>query len=421
VSVEDIKKREATSKGIVLAALHAVKLDGIAKEVANWWRRRARDRYVRHLIQVYEHPLSRTYESFDQDGGIHNEIFHRAKQAFEGDRAWVSDLMAKLPERPSSEERTRVVRSILDRVIDEDRIPRYYDYDYLDDLPGIIGSRYQQPNSVKDTAEWFFECLATMLDHPTAHPAAVARATKDLLGPDHPYAPRRGRVTSYVKEVIPDLVDEFVALKAEDNVARFLEINREYSRRQFQQKGLWDNRELSLLREHEYDHHLLLRTLVGLKRDDLLRPGDEVLVVGPRHIDEIRFFRKRLGLSKSIGLDLFGTDDGAIVGGDMHDMPFQSGRFKLVFCAGTLSYAYYSRKVIEEIARVTTRPGYVFLMDAANRVEGPDPLGRSDNVNIDAMIGLFHNHKLQILARDRGKSLAPHMYTDNPCLAIQLD
>ncbi|MEA2499710.1 MAG: hypothetical protein QOH26_2115, partial [Actinomycetota bacterium] len=141
---------------------------------------------------------------------------------------------------------------------------------------------------------------------------------------------------------------------------------------------------------------------------------------GPRHIDEIHFFRKHLGLPRTIGLDLFGSSDGSIISGDMHDMPFDRGRFKMIFCAGTLSYGYYSRKVIEEMARVAERPGYVFLMDAANRRAGPDALGRSDDINVDVLTGLFYRHPYNVLSRDRGRSLDPQRYAEEPCLALEL-
>jgi SAM-dependent methyltransferase len=220
--------------------------------------------------------------------------------------------------------------------------------------------------------------------------------------------------------VIPDLADEFVALKVENDVERFLEINREYSRRQAVKQGLWDNRELSLLRGYERDHHLLLRTLVQLIGDGELTREDEVLLIGPRHVDEVVFFRRHLGLPRTIGIDLFPYGRNEILAGDMHRIPFEPDRFTLVYCAGTLSYSYNARRVIAEIARVARRPGFVFLVDAAGRKAGPDALGRSDVIGIDTLIGMFHRLAYHVLARDPGRSLAPERYENEPCLALRL-
>lgn len=337
--------------------------------------------------------------------------------------AALAELDIETDEEPGpARDGKEIARIVVGRLVEEGRVPRYYDYDYLDDLVPIVRSRYATGNGIeRERSEPILQALSVLAGGSIEGDAGYAgRHVARLLGPDHGFVPRRGEVNDYVQSVIPDLVDEFVALRAEDDVDRFLEINREYSRRQQAGQGRWDNRDLALLRDHETDHHLLLRTLVGLRRDGQLRSHDPVLVIGPRHVDELVFFRKHLGLKNTVGLDLFADPDSAIVAADMHDMPFESGRFKLVFCAGTLSYAYNSRKVIGEIARVLDRPGYAFLMDAGDRRAGPDPLGRSDTVDITTAIGFFHEHPSRVLAKDPGKSLAPLVYTNNPCLAIEL-
>ena len=163
-----------------------------------------------------------------------------------------------------------------------------------------------------------------------------------------------------------------------------------------------------------------MRSLVQLIADGELTREDEVLLIGPRHIDEVVFFRKTLGLPRTVGLDLFKYGRNEILAGDMHRMPFESNRFKLVYCAGTLSYAYDVRRVIEEMARVARRPAYLFLVDAAGRKAGPDALGRSDVIGIDTLVGMFHQHAFQVLARDPGRSLAPDAYENEPCLALRL-
>lgn len=322
----------------------------------------------------------------------------------------------------SESDRAPLIATMLDQVIEDGLVPRFYDYDYLDDIVPIVEARYAAADGPHpERSRAVLQTLAALsAGDPMLDWSLLPGRLKAVLGEKHRYVPPRDQVNPYVREVIPDLVDEFCQLRAEDNVDRFLEINREYSRRQFAQQGPWDNRELSLLREYERDHHLLLRTLLGLIRDGKVGSDDEVLVIGPRHVDELDFLRKYLGLRNVTGLDLFGGDMGRIVGGDMHAMPFDSHRFRLVYSSGTLSYAYNVRRVVGEIARVSTRPGYVFLLDASDRPAGPDPLGRSDIVNVDTLIGLFCRHRFNVLARDRGKPLNPRTHRQNPCLAIEL-
>jgi len=241
-----------------------------------------------------------------------------------------------------------------------------------------------------------------------------------VLGERQSYVPARGNIKENVHRVIPDMAQEFIELKAENDPRRFLEINREYSRRQATAQGLWDNRQLSLLRGYERDHHLMIRKLVELVEQGDLTRTDEVLLIGPRHVDEVDFFRKALGLPRTIGLDLFKYGRNEILAGDMHDMPFEAGRFKLVYCAGTLSYSYNARKLIDEIARVLTRPGYVFLIDAAGRNAGPDALGRSDCMEVDTLLGMFYRYSFEVVAMDSGRTLAPENYENEPCLALKL-
>jgi hypothetical protein len=242
-----------------------------------------------------------------------------------------------------------------------------------------------------------------------------------MVGNTLAFTPKRGDVTRHVWNVIPDMAEEFISLRAESDPRRFLEINREYSRRQAASQGLWDNRELSLLRGYERNHHLLLRKLLDLIQDGELTKDDEVLLVGPRHVDEVAFFRQRLGFRRTIGLDLFPFGRDQILAGDMHDMPFESNRFRLVYCAGTLSYSYNVRHVIREISRTAKRPAFVFLIDAAGRKAGPDALGRSDVVCVDTLISMFYEHSFDVLAKDAGRSLVPDQYDNEPCLVMRLN
>lgn len=321
-----------------------------------------------------------------------------------------------------SDDRIALVRAILDRVIDVRLAPRFYDYDYVDDLVGIVGGRYTSDHGADITAiVSILDAVAVLVgEGDTVNWRDLPPKVRAVLGERHGYVPIRGSVSKNVHTVIPDMAQEFIALKAENDPKRFLEINREYSKRQATAQGLWDHRQLSLLRGYERDHHLMLRKLVELVEQGELKRTDEVLLIGPRYVDEVDFFRTSLRLPRTIGLDLFEYGKDEILAGDMHDMPFAPGRFKLAYCAGTLSYSYNARKLINEIARVLARPGYVFIIDAAARIAGPDALGRSDALSVDTLLGMFHRFSFQVLAKDEGRTLAPDAYENEPCLALKL-
>jgi SAM-dependent methyltransferase len=437
------------ARDIVRSLLAGVGLLEAVRSIRRRLRLMRRHRYHALVVRQYRSPFAKPLESYAAYERREREANERAVHArIESDREAVraaarqlpgalaaagpvAAVLASLDGAPaqairdnawSEEDRRALVRAILDRVVDRDLAPRFFDYDYLDDIVGIVGGRYCGEAGCDIAAVHTVIDTLCILAEPDGGLRwyELPDALRRVLGGTQGYVPRRGDVSRYVRNVIPDLADEFITLKGENNVERFLEINREYSRRQAVQQGLWDNRELSLMRGYERDHHLLLRTLIGLIDAGHLTAQDEVLLIGPRHIDEVVFFRKTLGLPKTIGLDLFPFGKDEIVAGDMHKMSFESDRFRLVYCAGTLSYSYNARRVIEEIARVMRRPGFVFIVDGAGRKAGPDALGRSDVVGIDTLLGMFYRHTFQVLAKDPGRSLTPESYENEPCLALRL-
>ena len=401
------------SREKVKAALGSIGLLEPARAAVHRVNAARKQRYYAALVGQYRSPLARPLESYAAYERREREAsVAAARGRYEADRRLLQEVQGR--------EAKAAAMAIVARMTEGGLAPRFYDYDYLDDIVGIVGGRYCSDEGCDAAASGEILDALCRLSGATSRDA-LPGALRRLLGNEPLCAPPRADVTAHMRKVIPDLADEFIALKAETNVERFLDINREYSRRQAHGLGVWDIRDLSLLRGYERDHHLLLRTLVALLDAGKITADDEALLVGPRHIDEVVFFRRTLGLRKTLGLDLFPHGRDEIIAGDMHRMAFEDGRFKLVFCAGTLSYAYNVRRVIEEMARVTSRPGYVFLIDAGGRHEGPSALGRSDIPSVEAMIGLFHRHKFQVLARDQGRTLAPHLYENEPCLALRLD
>ncbi len=323
----------------------------------------------------------------------------------------------------ASSKKAKLLMLILDQLIEDGRIPRFLELDHLDDIVPIVESRYAGPKEKYWTRS--SAMLATLSALSTGNPALpkqeLPNALQVALGKNHPYIPKRGAAHENVRKMIPDLFDEFISLRAKNNPDRFLEINKEYSYRQRLIAGAKDNPwGIPLLGGFEQDHHLMLRTLLELRNNGALSQNDEVLVVGPRYPDELIFFRKHIDLPHTIGLDLFEDKENGIEARDMHNTGFASGRFGLIYCAGTLNYAYNIRQVIEEFARILKRPGYLILTDNGDRVNGVDPLGRSDPANADTLIGLFYKHQTVVLAQDNGKTPFPSMFNCWPCVALEI-
>jgi hypothetical protein len=173
-------------------------------------------------------------------------------------------------------------------------------------------------------------------------------------------------------------------------------------------------RDISILRGYERDHHLMLRTLIKLIRDGKIKKDDPILIIGPRYVDEVWFFRKCLGLKNTVGLDLFDSGDGYILKGDVHNIASPDQYYKLVFTVGTLTYSYNIRQVAEEMARVVQRPGFIMIMDNTDMTNGPNALSRSDVIHVDNALSLYYNHRFKILAKDAGMSITPEEYkTEN--------
>lgn len=315
--------------------------------------------------------------------------------------------------------RVALVRIVLDRVCEDGLFPHAFEYDFLDDIVPIVSSRYVDYAGAR--REWSRALLACLVALLGGHEETktLSERLRTCLGPNHPYVPRKGEPHPWLRQVVPDLYDELVALRGRDDAKRLLEIGREYSYRQRSDQGTWGHR-LSFLVGYERDHQLMLRKLIDLKTAGSIGPADEILAIGPRHRDEIHFFRHHLGLPKTIGLDLFEAPKDGIEAGDMHEMSYASGRFRLVYACATLTYSYDIRKCIAAISRVLARPGYVIISDSAGRKNGVDVLGRTDWRSAEALAGSFYEGKMSIVFRDEGRPPS----RDNrawPSVCVRLD
>lgn len=323
-------------------------------------------------------------------------------------------------ELKKSQSIAKFIPQFIDRLINKEyQAPKFYEFDYIDDIQSIIFSRYSS-GQLEDLkrGKKILGALSAAIGQDEYDDQKFRVELKKLISPDI-YIPRRGELNVHVNTVMPEYYDEFGAIRGSQDPARFLQLNQIYSERQMRESGALYARQLSLFRQYERNNLVMLRSLIELIDSKALSADDRVLIIGPRHLDEILFFREVLGFSKVVGLDLFGSKCGSIIEGDMHNMPFAHGEFKLVYMCNTLTYSWNARRVIQEILRVGADLCYVLVIDSGTRVRGPDPLGRSDMMNVDTLIRSFYERPYRILVEDRGRGLAPENYAEQPCCLLE--
>lgn len=122
----------------------------------------------------------------------------------------------------------------------------------------------------------------------------------------------------------------------------------------------------------------LIQLLQDFVTKGRVNANEAVLDVGPRSLSEIRYFREIIGLKNTIGLDLFTDEESLVKVGDMHDMPFETNYFGLVFTRNTIDKSYDIRRFLSELVRVTRPDGIVCLETSFDYIEGCTELGRTN-------------------------------------------
>jgi SAM-dependent methyltransferase len=95
--------------------------------------------------------------------------------------------------------------------------------------------------------------------------------------------------------------------------------------------------------------------------------GQDVLCVGARQDDEIRYFRGR-GAGRVVGIDLYDAPPD-IVTMDMHDLRFPDGSFDVVYSRHSFEHAYDKRKAGLEFVRVL-KPSGVVVIEVPGKMKG---------------------------------------------------
>ena len=141
------------------------------------------------------------------------------------------------------------------------------------------------------------------------------------------------------------------------------------------------------------------KLIQGLVQSGKLGTDSEVLDIGARYLSEIVYFREVLGLTKTIGLDLYTKDEELIKVGDMHDMPFPDSTFDLLFTRATHDKAYDIRKNIDETIRVMKPGGVIIMEDSASYIDGVTELARTDVKSTAHLLKMFGNSVGEVLHR----------------------
>ena len=149
-----------------------------------------------------------------------------------------------------------------------------------------------------------------------------------------------------------------------------------------------------------------------------VQPGSRALCVGCRWEEEVKFFRDILRLD-AVGLDLFSVSE-LVITGDMHQMPFTNGEFKLVYSRNTLNKSRDPRLALSEMARVASGGGIVIIDDMLGYTEGVSPVNRTNVKTIEwykKFLGLVID---RVLYSKEIPIIDDDSYTNRGLLALKL-
>lgn len=274
----------------------------------------------------------------------------------------MKDAVAPAETSPSQVERAC---HLLDGLIPRNETVDRFDADYLDDLHHILREEHGigaasggTPAQRKAVAE--LRTIAGLSERAPLSELgpALARAGVPRAG----YAPHRADETTkkkfrYAKVPSWKKAKDVTLQQSPDAVETIKKVQIEFS---LQQGG-----------KHGYEFDALARPetgdpwtpfLQGLVQQKVLRADEPALTIGPRWAGEIRYFRQVVGLTGTIGLDLFSHEPDLVKVGDMHKMPFPDSHFGLVYQRNTFNKSYDIRKALLECVRVL-RPGGVLVSD----------------------------------------------------------
>jgi SAM-dependent methyltransferase len=255
----------------------------------------------------------------------------------------------------------------LDRLLPREELIDRFDASYLDDLPEILRELHGV-DSDRPTDHELWPSLEELWKGAGRDPsdfsvAALPDAVRELPIDHARYEPRRAdasvqkrhrynRVRSWARSR-----GVRVAQAGENGREAVNVLQKEYS---LQSGGAQAYEFEDLARPETGDPWT--QFMIGLREQGVVGAEEPVLTIGPRWVSEIHYFRDRIGLRGTVGLDLFSNDEELVKVGDMHDMPFEDSSFALVYQRNTFDKSYDIRKALRECVRIL-RPGGVLISD----------------------------------------------------------
>jgi hypothetical protein len=283
-------------------------------------------------------------------------------------------------QRPAPAPPANEAEALLDELLDPEEIIDRFDASYLDDLPQLLDELHgvNDENLASHELRERLERLwhASGRHRGSVRIAELPAALRAVVREER-YRPAENTFREKRKYKM-DTVASWaraanVRARRADDRELVNELQRDYS---LQQGGQQDVAFKELLRPETGDPWT---PLIGrLVTERILDASEPVLTIGPRWVGEIVYFREGLGLTATIGLDLFSTDEELVHVGDMHDMPFQDDVFGLVYQRNTFDKSYDIRAALRECVRVLRDGGVLISDDCYAYTEGVSEVARTN-------------------------------------------
>jgi SAM-dependent methyltransferase len=294
---------------------------------------------------------------------------------------------------------TQAAQTILDRLLDSEQLIDRFDASYLDDLPEILrelhGVTDENAAESPDVRELW---RLTGRPEDELRLADLAPALEELGVDPQRYSPKQaparvtrkhgyGRVGSWRRAVGLRL-----GRGGADGKDAVNAVQAEYS---IQSGGDQEVAFTDLARPETGDPWTQL--MIDLRERGAVGPLEPVLTIGPRWTGEIDYFRERIGLKGTIGLDLFSPDEELIKVGDMHEMPFEDDTFGLVYQRNTFDKSYDIRAALRECVRVLRDGGVLITDDCYAYTDGVSELSRTSIKHNDQILRVLGDHVGEVL------------------------
>jgi len=312
-------------------------------------------------------------------------------------------MLQALRRRAAARRELTPTEEILDSLLDREEIIDRFDATYLDDLHEILRELHGLTDenlaghALGPNVARLWELSGRTHEELRLSELGGALASAGCADPDR-YSPKHASMKVQRKYKHTDVTsfDEAAGKRVIDDPqsgsALVNKLQRDYS---VQQGGAT-----------EVDFHDLGRPETGdpwspfmikLREEGLVSGDEPVLTIGPRWVGEIVYFREKLGLRGTIGLDLFSHDESLVKVGDMHNMPFEDNTFGLVYQRNTFDKSYDIRTALRECLRVLRNGGILISDDCYAYTDGVSDISRTSIKHNRQLVRVLEPHVESVL------------------------